>query len=64
MILKLLYLLIVIGFSFLSSRYYNYCGVMNIDGERRDFVRCDKETAVLYLILAFLFGLILIFNNV
>lgn len=60
MILKLLYLLIVIGFSFLSARYYNYSGVMNIDGERREFVRCDKQTAVLYLILAFLFGSILV----
>lgn len=63
MIGKILNLLIVIAFSFLSSRYYNYCGVMNIDGERREFCRCDKETAVIYLILAILFGLLLIFKN-
>lgn len=60
MILRLLYLLVVIGFSFLSARYYNYSGVIDVDGERRDFVSCDKQTAILYLMLAFLFGLIIV----
>lgn len=63
MILKLLNLLIVIGFSFLSARFWNYCGFYSENGEEKAFVSRDKQTAVLFFVLAILFGLNLILRD-
>lgn len=61
MILKLLNLLIVITFSFLSARCYNYCGFYRENGEEKAFVKRDKQNAIIYMIIAILFGLRLLF---